>query len=365
MVVDCDSHLREGYFMDEVYKLDGPFAEYTPVRIGDGKYQHARFRHRLQVEDVEAAKRFNHNYVYDPDEHRGWEAVAERQVGGWDMERRLADNRAEGIDHQMIFPTGISHPTQYPGEVGAALARAYNNWVAKLVSGNEDRLWPVAMAPAGHPPAMADELRRCVKELGFKAGHLAVYTQDRTMNDPAFFPYYEAAQELNVPLFCHPNTLGDLINRFDSFFPQHVLGRPLNCVAALVALVCGGVFERFPRLRVCFFEVSAEFPLYWMHRMDCDYAWAKDEPRSRTATLSVAPSEYVRRNCYFTCEADEPDLGRALREIPAEHVLMATDYPHFDSEWPHTVAGIRERTDITDRQKQLILEDNPAQLLNL
>jgi predicted TIM-barrel fold metal-dependent hydrolase len=80
--------------------------------------------------------------------------------------------------------------------VGVALCRAYNNWVADLVRGHEDRLWPVAMAPAGQPPAMADELRRAVKELGFKAGHLVVYTADRTMNDPAFFPYYEAAQEL-------------------------------------------------------------------------------------------------------------------------------------------------------------------------
>jgi predicted TIM-barrel fold metal-dependent hydrolase len=54
-----------------------------------------------------------------------------------------------------------------------------------------------------------------------------------------------------------------------------------------------------------------------------------------------------------------------MQEIPAEHILMTTDYPHFDSEWPHTVAGIRERGDVTDRQKELILEDNPAQLLNL
>ena len=93
--------------------------------------------------------------------------------------------------------------------------------IANLVRGREDRLWPVAIAPAGHPPAMADELRRCVNELGFKAGHLAVYTRDRNLNDPAFFPYYEAAQELNVPLFAHPNSLGALTDRFDSFFAQH------------------------------------------------------------------------------------------------------------------------------------------------
>ena len=155
------------------------------------------------------------------------------------------------------------------------------------------------------------------------------------------------------------------INRFDSFFSQHVLGRPLNCTAALVALVLGGVFERFPRLKVCFFECSAEWPLYWMHRMDDDYEWAKSEPRSRTAELSMPPSEYVKRNCYVTCEADELHIDRALEEIPEDHVLMATDYPHFDSEWPHTVAGIRERDDLTPRQKDLILGENAARLLNI
>jgi predicted TIM-barrel fold metal-dependent hydrolase len=365
VIIDLDSHLREEYFMDEVYKLDGPFAEYTPERIGDGKYQHARFRHRLNTDDPKASAIFSHSYVYDPDEKRGWEAIAERQVGGYDMERRLKDATKEGIDRQMLFPTRIGTPTQYPGEVGAALCRAYNNWVANLVRGHEDRLWPVAMASAGHPPAMADELRRAVKELGFKAGHLVVYTGDRNLNDPAFFPYYEMAQELDVPLMCHPNTIGELINRFDSFFSQHVLGRPLNCTAALVALVLGGVFERFPRLKVCFFECSAEWPLYWMHRMDDDYEWAKSEPRSRTVELSMAPSEYVKRNCYVTCEADELHIDRALEEIPEDHVLMATDYPHFDSEWPHTVAGIRERDDLTPRQKDLILGENAARLLNV
>ncbi|HZS03089.1 MAG TPA: amidohydrolase family protein [Chloroflexota bacterium] len=365
MIVDLDSHLREEYFMDEVYKLDGPFAEYTPERVGDGKYQHAQFRHRLSREDQKARSAFSHDYIYDPDDHRGWEEIAERQRGGWDMERRLQDAAKEGIDKQLLFPTRIATPTQYPGELGAALCRAYNDWVARLVRGHEDRLLPVAMAPAAHPPAMADELRRAVKELGFKAGHLVVYTPERNLDDPAFFPYYEMAQELNVPLMVHPNTMGELINRFDTFFGQHVLGRPLNCVAALVALVLGGVFERYPRLKVTFFEVSAEFPLYWMHRMDDDYEWAKREPRARKADLPMPPSEYVKRNCYFTCEADELHLGRALEEIPEDHVLMATDYPHFDSEWPHTVAGIRERDDITARQKDLILGENAARLLNL
>jgi hypothetical protein len=53
------------------------------------------------------------------------------------------------------------------------------------------------------------------------------------LDDPVFYPYCEAAQELHVPLFCHPNSDGDLTDRFDTFFKLHVLGRPMNCTAAL------------------------------------------------------------------------------------------------------------------------------------
>ena len=54
------------------------------------------------------------------------------------------------------------------------------------------------------------------------------------------------AEELGVPLFCHPNSNSELTDRFDNFFKTHVLGRVMNCTPALVALVLGGVFEKFP-----------------------------------------------------------------------------------------------------------------------
>ncbi|MBI2540227.1 MAG: amidohydrolase family protein, partial [Deltaproteobacteria bacterium] len=272
--------------------------------------------------------------------------------------------KKENVDREIIFPTQISIATQNIGPLGAALARCYNDWAAKLVKGYEDLFWPVAMAPGGCPEAMADELRRCVKELGFRAGHLVPYCGTRNLDDPAYYPYYQVAEELNVPLFCHPNSNGDLVDRFDNFFKTHVLGRPLNCTPALIALVLGGVFEKFPKLKVAFFECSAEFPLYWMHRMDDDYEWARDFPQLSGA-LKMAPSEYVRRNCYFTCEADEKDLARPIAELGEDHILMATDYPHFDSEYPHTVSAIRARNDISAKQKDKILGENAARLLNL
>lgn len=79
----------------------------------------------------------------------------------------------------------------------------------------------------------------------------------------------------------------------------------------------------------------------------------------------MASSEYVKRNCYVTCDAVEGDMRQSLKEFGEDHILMATDSPHFDSQCPHTVSGLRARKDLTAKQKDKILGDNAAKLLNL
>jgi len=364
MIIDCDSHLREAYFMDEVYKLEGAYERFRPVRTSEGHSHKTRFQHSLDPISPRGRAAHRHPYIYDPELNWRGGDIAARQVGGYDMARRREDIRKEGFDKQLLFPTQITIATENLGGLGAECARLYNNWVAKLVKGYEDVFLPVAMAPAGCPEAMAGELRRCVKEFGFKTSHLAPYCGSRNLDDSAYYAYFQAAEELNVPLMCHPNSNGELIDRFDNFFKTHVLGRPTNCVAALVALVLGGVFEKFPKLKVVFFEVSAEWILYWMHRMDDDWEWAKDFPQI-SGMLKMAPSEYIRRNVWITCEADEGDMTRTIKELGEDRILMASDYPHFDSEYPHTVSEIRKRKDLTQKQKDMVLGENAVRLLNI
>ncbi|MBM2811557.1 MAG: Amidohydro-rel protein, partial [Chloroflexi bacterium] len=107
MIIDLDSHLRDGYFLDEIYQLEEPFAEYTPRRIGDGRHQAARFEHRLDPFPARARKAFNHDYIYDPKANWRGGDIARRQVGGYDMEYRLDDIAQEGIEKQIVFPTAI------------------------------------------------------------------------------------------------------------------------------------------------------------------------------------------------------------------------------------------------------------------
>ena len=361
-VFDMDSHLREEYMLDEVYKLEGKFARETPVRLNNEHSVRAKFRYNFRPWPEEAVEHFRHSIVYDP--HANWNGgeIARRQIGGTDMDVRLEDNAREGIDRQFLFPTQLGIPTYAEGELGAALCRAYNNWVKNLVKGKEDRLWPVGVVPWGHPEALVDELRRCVLEHKFKAIHLTPYTHKYTIDNAVFEPFYAEAEKLDVPLMLHPASFGELINRYDNFFAMHVLGRPFNCTAGLIALATGGVFERYPNLRVAFFECSAEWILYWMHRMDDDYGRMKG---TFTPKVTRKPSEYLKKNCYVTCEADERLLALALKEFSEDRVLMASDYPHFDSEYPGTVHELKARGDITDKQKQKILTENAREFLRL
>jgi len=365
LVFDTDSHLRDNWRLDEVYgTLPPEFAEFRPKRIAEGPYLvDTKFEHKLSPWTQSEFKAFYHEEVYHPDtQFTGNRDIGDRQQGGVDMNRRLADNALEGIDKQIVFPTAIAFATLKEGPLGAALSRCYNDWARNLIRGHEDRLFPVAMAPAGHPEAMAAELERAVKSLGFKASHLATWTTTRTMDDPAFYPYYAMAEQLDVPLFCHPNSRGPSQSRFGSFFPIHVLGRPFNCAMGLVGLVTGGIFEKFPKLKVVFFECSAEWILYWMHRLDDDYDFMQ---YGYAKELRMKPSEYIKRNVYVTCEVDEEKLDRVFEDFPETHVLMASDYPHYDSEFPNTVRSLRDRSDLTPRQKELILSVNPAELLRV
>jgi len=361
-VFDMDSHLREEYFLDQVYRFEGKFADYTPVRLNNVTNVRAKFRHRFQPWPREVHEHFDHDLVYDPEANWNGGEVARRQVGGYDMARRVADNEKEGIDVQFLFPTQLSIPTYTEGEIGHAACRAFNDWVKRLVKGYEAKLWPVGVLPWAHPVALVDELRRCVKELGFKAVHLTPYTHKHTIDNPVFYPLYAEAEKLDVPLMLHPASYGELINRYDNFFAMHVLGRPFNCTAGLIALTTGGIFERFPKLRVAFFECSAEWILYWMHRMDDDY---KRMRNGFAPKITKTPSEYLKENCYVTCEADEKLLKLALEEFNEDRILMASDYPHFDSEYPGTVHELNERTDITNKQKEKILSENAKEFLRL
>ena len=128
-------------------------------------------------------------------------------------------------------------------------------------------------------------------------------------------------------------------------------------------MVLGGVFERHPDLKLVVAESDAGWLPHYMYRMD--HAARINFEGGIVTGLSKLPSEYIRSNVYATFQDDETAY-QALGQVPLEHLLWASDFPHTDSTWPRSRALIAEQASHLDEaQHQAIFRDNTARLFNL
>ena len=117
--------------------------------------------------------------------------------------------------------------------------------------------------------------------------------------------------------------------RPESYVFHHVISHPFEQMMAMMALICGGVLERYPTLKVGFFEAGCSWVPYWLSRLDEHF----EHPRlgGYMEGLAMRPSEYFHRQCVVTCDPGDPTIPLAVEGLGADKILFATDYPHFDS----------------------------------
>jgi hypothetical protein len=226
MIIDFDSHLREGYFMDEVYKFEGKYERFRPVRLSSGHSHKTKFAHNLDPISPQGHAAHRHPYIYDPEVNwRGGE-IARRQVGGYDMARRREDIRKEGIDKQVIFPTQITVATSNIGGLGYECTRHFNDWVRKTGEGARGRVPSVRHGLRGLPGH--DGGRAATRREGLRVPRLAprALLRHAQHGRSRVLSVLRGGRGAGHPAHVPPNSNGELIDRFDNFYKTHVLGGP-------------------------------------------------------------------------------------------------------------------------------------------
>jgi len=273
-----------------------------------------------------------------------------------------------GIETTVLYPTaGLAFGIIQDPAWAIALARAYNDWFTERYHKVNPRLRAVALVPLQDVTAAVAELRRAVIELGMVGAVLTANNAElgvrKALGHPDFWPLYEEAERLDVPIAIHGAPSFNLgINFFTRFAMTQALEHPIAQMIQLTSMVMEGVFERFPKLRVAYLEAGAGWVPYIMDRLDRSYeVWAGKAYREFSEWLKKPPSEYLRSGrIFFSSEGGEPSMTQAIERIGHGTLLYASDFPHETNvaRAKHEIEELAERPDLPDAAKQAIFHDN-------
>src|SRR5712691_586059 len=275
----------------------------------------------------------------------------------WDTERRLRDMDTHGVDVQVLAPTVFTFFYDREPALGLACAMLQNDEIAAEVRRHPDRFLGLAGVPLQAPELAAGELERAMTELGLRGAMIGSNVRGRNLDDPALEPFWAAAEELDAFIFVHPHA-GAAAERLGSYYLKNLVGLPFETTVAGASLVFGGVFERYPGLKVCLSHGGGFLP-YQAGRFRHGFE-VRPEPK---VNLKRDPRDSIGCLFYDTILHSRQTLEFLISSVGAAHVLLGSDYP-FDMGNFDCVARVRELT-ISPHDRDLILGGYAARVLGL
>jgi aminocarboxymuconate-semialdehyde decarboxylase len=273
-----------------------------------------------------------------------------------DADERVAAMDAMGIDVQ-VLSASLVHQCTYEAEPQAALAldRASNDRIAAMVAARPARLKGLCSVPLQSPALAAEELTRCMSELGLSGVTISTRVRGTEIGEQSLRPFWERAEALGAVVFIHP--AGNPDARFGKHFLWNSIGQNFEEAMAVASLMYEGILDAYPKLKICVSHGGGYMPFY-MGRIMRNYL---EKPATRV-NMTKPPDDYLRMLHYDTCVYDPAALRALVDRVGAERVMLGSDYPVGESDPVGFVARM-EGLAAADREK--ITGGNAARLLNM
>ena len=296
--------------------------------------------------------------------------------GGWDPVERLKDQDKDGVVAEVLYAT-LAMPLfrLSDGDLQREVFRVYNDWMAEFCRTSPKRLIGNGLVSLEDIPLAIKELERCAK-LGLKGVQIwSSAPEDKTYDLPDYNPFWQTAQDLNMPLSMHAVTgrarestmMPDPATGFmrsvasRSIMEQAVLGSH-EIERTMMQLIFGGVFHRYPGLKIVSVENNIGWLPFFLRLAEKGYNKYK-------AIVPNAPPEsptfYLKRQFYATFENDAIGMS-SYKSFGEDNFMWASDFPHRNTTWPNSRKIIDENfAGLPDEVRKKIVYDNVAKLFGL
>jgi predicted TIM-barrel fold metal-dependent hydrolase len=275
---------------------------------------------------------------------------------------RIKEMDEAGIDVQVISH-GAPSTQRLDAETAVRLARNVNDRLAQAIAEYPDRFAAFAALPTPDPKAAADELERTVTQLGFKGAMVHGLTNGVFFDDKRFWPIFERAQALDVPLYVHPAVPHSAV--VEAYYQDYLADFPTLRTAAWgftvetatqgIRLVLSGVFDAYPDVKIILGHMGEGLPFL---------LWRIEHALSRPGNRSVSFREQFSQHFYITTSGNfsTPALPCSMMELGEDRILFSVDWPFVPN-----IPGTKwmNELQLSAEDKIKILSGNAKRLLKM
>ena len=277
----------------------------------------------------------------------------------WTPEQRIADMDSIGVDVQVVSTNVAFYKYDQDVDTTVAIATDCNNEVHQMTLDYPERLAGLATLPMQDVRAAIAELERAVTTLGFKGAMINDHVNGRTYDDPAFLPFWRAAEQMGAVLLIHQANPTMVAPRIDRYHLPNTIGNLAERAVTFASFVFGGVMDQCPDLKVCLAH-GGGYTCFGAGRMD--RGWLVR--REARVNITQPPSEYLDRFYYDCLTHSEPALRMLIDTVGIDRVVLGTDWPaDMMIDWP--VGWVMGLPSLTQDEKEAILWRNLEKLLGL